>query len=48
MTVMKDQVNSLVNKDTWRLVLKVKNIKVLPGKWVYDYKYQPNGDMDQV
>ncbi len=39
MTVMKDQVESLINKGTWRLILKAKDMKVLPGKWVYDYKY---------
>ena len=48
MTAIKDQVNSLINKDTWRLVLKVKGMKVLPGKWVYDYKYHLNSDVDQV
>ena len=46
MTAMKDQVKSLINKGTWRLILKVKDMKVLPGKWVYDYKYQLNGDID--
>ena len=48
MTAMKDQVDSLVNKGTWQLVPKTKDMKVLPGKWVYDYKYQLNGDVDRV
>ena len=36
MTAMKDLVDSLVNKGTWQLVPKTKDMKVLPGKWVYD------------
>jgi len=45
---MEEQINSLVDKSTWHLVPKAKDIKVLPGKWVYNYKYQPNGDMERV
>jgi len=48
MAAMKDQVDSLVQKDTWRLVPKAKDMKVLPGKWVFDYKLQPNADLDRV
>ena len=44
---MQTEYDSLVENNTWTLVDKPKNKKVLPGKWVYKVKYGPNGQVDK-
>jgi len=38
-----EQVNKLTKAGTWELVNKPFDKTTLPGKWVFDQKFDPNG-----
>jgi Reverse transcriptase (RNA-dependent DNA polymerase) len=44
---MKLQIDSLMKMRAWDLVQPPDGAKILPGSWVYDAKYQPNGSLDR-
>ena len=38
---------SLIENQTWKLVLKPPNCKAIQNKWIFKVKYKPNGDIDR-
>ena len=44
---MNHEYASLMENQTWKLVLKPSDRKVVQNKWIYKIKYKPNGDIDK-
>lgn len=44
---MKEEINSIVNNDTWELVDLPKGNKYVGSKWVYKNKYNSDGSIER-
>jgi hypothetical protein len=46
-TTMNEEYHSLMENDTWDLVLLLKGRKLVTCKWVYKTKYASNGSVER-
>jgi len=42
-----DEFDSLMHNDTWELVPRKKNMKVLQNRWIFRVKYHANGEVER-
>ncbi|KAE8706377.1 hypothetical protein F3Y22_tig00110393pilonHSYRG00025 [Hibiscus syriacus] len=47
MTAMKEEIDALQQNQTWDLVLKIKDVKLISCKWVYKIKRRPDGSIER-
>ena len=42
-----DELNSLIEKRTWKLIEKDKKMKLIDSKWIFNIKYSGNGEIER-
>ncbi|KAE8657119.1 hypothetical protein F3Y22_tig00116996pilonHSYRG00002 [Hibiscus syriacus] len=47
MTAMKEEIDALQQNQTWDLVPKIKDVKLIYCKWVYKIKCRPDGSIER-
>lgn len=45
---MNEELSALELNDTWKIVLKLKDRKVIGSRWVYNIKHKFNGDIERL
>ncbi|KAE8665560.1 PLAC8 family protein [Hibiscus syriacus] len=47
MTAMKEEIDALQQNQTWDIVPKIKDVKLISCKWVYKIKRRPDGSIER-